>query len=106
MDHNLKVKLRADDFAKGFVNSQTRVESARCRMADDSTLVTLESLKDLFSARDDPDFPISYHYDVEAGILGFTAVCSIYEIPTDGPPLLHLAAGPPDITAFRTFGFE
>jgi hypothetical protein len=92
-------------YARGFANSQARVHAAKRRMSDPSKPVTLDTLKELFSSRDHPEFPVSYHYDVTAGILGFTAGCAIYEIPRSGPPVLHLSAGPPDIADFRTFRF-
>lgn len=92
-------------YSRGFANSQARVRAARERMSDATKPVTLDTLRQVFSSRDHPDFPVSYHYDVNAGILGFTAGCAIYEIPRLGPPVLHLSAGPPDITEFRTFRF-
>ena len=92
-------------YKRQFLNSAARVNAVKERIADPSQAVTVETLKQVFSSRDNPDFPVSYHYDVNAGILGFTAGCAIYEISGSSPPVLHLAAGPPDMTEFRTFRF-
>ncbi len=102
---DLVASLPEEKYQRGFLNSQTRVCAARDRMSDPAKPVTLSTLKEVFSSRDHPDFPVSYHYDVNAGILGFTAGCVIYEIPKQGPPVMHLSAGPPDISEFLTFEF-
>ena len=101
----LVADLPEEKYRRGFLNSETRVCAVENRMSDPLVPVTLNTLKEVFASRDHPDFPISYHYDVDAGILGFTAGCVIYEIPKSAPPLMHLTAGPPDISEFRTFGF-
>jgi len=101
----LVADLPSEKYLRGFVNSKTRLAAASRRMSDPAKPVTLETLRELFASRDDPSFPVSYHYNVNSGILGFTAGCSIYEIPRSESPVLHLAAGPPDITEFLVYGF-
>jgi hypothetical protein len=86
-------------------NTCTRMAALECRLANLASPVTLERLEDAFRSSDDPNAPVSKHANKEKGAMAFTAGCVIFEIPTDGDPVAHVSAGPPDIEALATFTF-
>lgn len=63
----------------------------------------LDAVKAALSSHDDAEFPVSVPYDPDNAQSLLTAGSSIYEFSV--PPRLHLAAGPPCVTPYRTYDF-
>lgn len=85
-------------------NSVARLDSICNRLGDTSKLVGLEDVKAALSAHDDSLNPVSRPGNNDGNAIGYTAGSSIYEF--SDKPRLHLAAGPPCITDFKTFEFQ
>lgn len=90
-------------WARNLANSHSRYSSIAGRLVHNSDTVSLEKIKAALCAKDDPFYPVSLEFKplTEYNVIGFTAGSMIYEL--NGSPKLHLASGPPSITAFRTF---
>lgn len=87
-----------------FNNSRQRLLSIG-RRVEQGGASTLETLRAALSAHDDPANPVSRtHRDVLGSPIGFTAGSMIYELGS--PPRLHVAAGPPCETPWRTFDVQ
>jgi len=69
--------------------------------------VCVQSLKQVLSSQDDPDYPVSRGggHNNEDQHIGFTLACNVFELRRDNP-IWHLAPGPPHKTAFREFRFD
>ncbi len=67
----------------------------------------VEHLKQVLSARDDPDYPVSRGggANSEDQQIGFTLAASVFEL-RQGDPLWHIATGPPHETAFKLLRFD
>ena len=65
--------------------------------------LTMDEIKTILSSKDDPDYPVSRGGGTSGDdiAIGFTLACCIFEL--QAAPRLHIASGPPDHTAFRTF---
>lgn len=98
--------LPPDKFKPGFENSKTRMRTVAATLADPDTNIDVATLKQVFASREIPEFPISLHYNPDAGVMGFTTGCVIYEHRRENPPVLHLSPGPPDVTEFGTYDFS
>lgn len=84
-------------------NSEARLNSISTRLMGRPDL---SEIKSALSAHDDPDHPVSRSLG-QAGSdrhIGFTAASAIYEFADEFR--LHLAAGPPCETSFRTYRFS
>lgn len=87
-----------------FENSRRRYLSIFQRLGSAGEEPSLDALKAALSAHDDVQNPVSRtDLDIHGSYIGFTAGSMIYEFRER--PRLHLAAGPPCSTAFRTFDF-
>ncbi len=107
------------DWAPAFApNSTTRPRPARStylRLASlhqrlqglSAEALRIEAIKNILSARDDADYPVSRGggVNLEDQQIGFTLACNIFELRR-GDPRWHIASGPPHCTAFREFGFD
>ena len=102
----LTMNLPAEKVERGRENSRTRMRTVAAMLGELNVDVDVETLKQVFASRESSGFPVSLHYDPDAGVMGFTAGCAIYEHRQEGPPVLHLAVGPPDITPFGIFEFR
>ncbi|MGX4675854.1 C45 family autoproteolytic acyltransferase/hydrolase [SAR92 clade bacterium H246] len=81
-----------------------RLNSITQRLGDVSRVIAIDDIKAALSAQDDPDNPVSCDINLGGSSIGFTAGSSIYEFSE--PPRLHLAAGPPNKTEFKTYEFN
>lgn len=86
-------------------NSTQRLSSITSRLNALGGSDVLGQLKQALSAHDDTANPVCrcQHHGVPDKAIGYTAGSSIYEL--GHRVKLHLAAGPPCSTAFRTFSF-
>lgn len=84
-------------------NSAARLASVHRHLGRRSGTITVSQAKAALAAHDDRDNPVSCRRrpDDDAGTMNFTAGASVYEM--GDTPQLHLAAGPPCQTAFKTF---
>jgi len=80
-----------------------RLKSISQRLGDPQREPTLVDIKAALSAHDDPAYPVSRNVNPERSAIGFTAGACIYELGDKAR--LHLAAGPPCETEFKTFDF-
>ena len=85
-------------------NTIARLDSISNRLGNKKTANTLDDIKAALSSHDDPDNPVSRSTNNEGSPIGYTAGSSIYEL--GDKPRLHLAAGPPCETEYRTFMFN
>ena len=85
-------------------NSTERLRSITERLDRNNT--QLDDIKAALSAHDNCHHPVSRRLDPAGGdsSIGYTAASSIYEL--GDKPRLHLAAGPPCETAYKTFAFN
>jgi hypothetical protein len=66
--------------------------------------LTIDAIKGILASRDDVDYPVSRGggRNDEDQAIGFTLACCIFELASNAPRL-HIAAGPPHRSEFRTF---
>ena len=85
-------------------NTVARFDSICHRLGDSEQTLTLADIKAALSAHDNAEHPVSRNANKTGSAIGFTAGSSIYEF--SDKPRLHLAAGPPCVTDFKTFDFK
>jgi hypothetical protein len=87
---------------KGPGNSEIRYMALEKRLKDENKRITIESIKETLSSKDDLRNPICREKRAD-GRGGFTSGCIIMELSEK--PVLHLAPGPPCTTEFQTYSF-
>jgi hypothetical protein len=95
-------RLSAESKQKCRANSCSRYEQLMKAMEDTRTH-NVSGLQGMFASRLDPAHPLSREKPLNTTddkVIDYTVASTIYELGT--PPLLHMAAGPPSCTPFRT----
>ncbi|HRD27744.1 MAG TPA: C45 family autoproteolytic acyltransferase/hydrolase [Caulobacter sp.] len=81
-------------------NSAARLAALEQGLGD-SAAYSVDGVKALLASRRHPDHPLSRELGGGGEVIDYTLACLVFE---PGPPaLMHLAAGPPSTTGFRTF---
>lgn len=97
--------LANDDVGPGAptpsASTHARMASINARLGRPGVAASLEDIKAALSARDDPSYPVSRMGDVRDRLIGYTIGSCIYDLGEK--PQLHIAAGPPCQTAWKTF---
>lgn len=97
--------LANDDVGRGAptpsASTHARMASINGRLGRPGAAPTLEDIKAALSARDDPSYPVSRKGDVTDRLIGYTIGSCIYDLGET--PRMHIAAGPPCETAWKTF---
>ncbi|HVP84884.1 MAG TPA: C45 family peptidase [Rhizomicrobium sp.] len=85
-------------------SSYLRLAALQERLGGLRGTLTMDQIKIILSSKDDPDYPVSRGGGSSGDdiAIGFTLACCIFELDA-AEPKLHIAAGPPDHTEFRTF---
>ena len=83
-------------------NSEIRFMALEKRLKDQKKRITIDSIKETLSSKDDPQNPVCREKRAD-GRGAFTSGCLIMELSEK--PVLHLAPGPPCVTEFRTYTF-
>lgn len=85
-------------------SSYLRLAALQERLGGLRGTLTMDQIKTILSSKDDPDYPVSRGGGLSGDdiAIGFTLACCIFELSAERPKL-HIASGPPDRTAFRTF---
>jgi hypothetical protein len=85
-------------------SSYLRLAALQERLSGLRGTLTMDQIKTILSSRDDPDYPVSRGGGLSGDdiAIGFTLACCIFELSAERAKL-HIASGPPDRTAFRTF---
>ena len=83
-------------------NSEIRYEALEKRLKKPSEPVTVDTFKETFSSRDDPENPVC-RIKPEDGSGGFTAGCSIMVLSK--PPELYFAPGPACVKELKIYRF-
>jgi len=86
---------------QGLSNSEIRFQSLQSRLKYLSSKITVEKVKSILSAHDDPQNPVCRHKKPGGGSM--TIGCTIMVLSSS--PEFHLAPGPPCMTKFKTFKF-
>lgn len=97
--------LANDDVGRGAptpsASTHARMASINGRLGRPGASPTLDDIKAALSARDDPAYPVSRKGDVTDRLIGYTIGACIYDLSER--PQLHIAAGPPCETPWKTF---
>lgn len=81
-------------------NSAARLTALE-RGLSDAHAYSVEGVKTLLGSRENPDHPLSRELGSGGEVIDYTLACVVFE---PGPPArMHLAAGPPSTTRFRSF---
>lgn len=81
-------------------NSRARLAALEQGLSDEATY-SVDGVKSLLASRQDPEHPLSRELGGGGDVIDYTLACVVFE---PGPPaLMHLAAGPPSTTGFRSF---
>ena len=96
---------------QGPSTTHQRLRQLRESIGADTVHLSLESIKAALSCRAIDGAPVSRHLDdVQRGDgaanIGYTSLSVIAELPDVGAARLHVAPGPPAITAFKRFDFQ
>jgi isopenicillin-N N-acyltransferase-like protein len=83
-------------------NSDIRFMSLEKRLKNPMMPITIDSIKEMLSSKDDLQNPVCNEKRADSGGV-FTAGCLIMDLSEK--PVLHLAPGPPCTTNFRTYSF-
>lgn len=83
----------------GIANSKTRFQTLEKRLSDLSKPITVETVKSILCSHDSSEYPVCRH-DESGNITTFSMIMALSDSPE-----IHVAAGPPCKTGYKTYKF-